>query len=104
MDRTCWRLYIEPDDYPEDVSWQLRSASDDSLLREGDVHGEICDRELPTDGCYIFYIRDAVGDGLTKPDGTWTMYWNNRTWNSPGNGVYQGGETLNFCGEGNILF
>lgn len=62
------KLELALDNYPAEVSWEIRNDIDSILFSGGGytipyqyISGYFL---LPESGCYSFYLRDAVGDGL----------------------------------------
>ncbi|MGB1204710.1 MAG: lysyl oxidase family protein [Chitinophagales bacterium] len=54
-------ISIIPDDYPQETSWTLTSASGD-LITNGTIEGEtVC---ISSESCVVFTITDQVGDGI----------------------------------------
>ncbi|MFN5295923.1 MAG: T9SS type A sorting domain-containing protein, partial [Flavobacteriales bacterium] len=62
------RLELALDAYPDDVSWEIRNETDSVLYNGGgyEVDYQYISNvfQLPTVGCYNFYLHDTNGDGL----------------------------------------
>ncbi len=62
------RLELALDAYPEEVSWEIRNAADSVIYNGGgyEIDYEYINHvfQLPTIGCYNFYLNDTRGDGL----------------------------------------
>jgi hypothetical protein len=62
------RLELALDAYPDDVSWEIRNETDSVLYNGGgyEVDYQYISNvfQLPTVGCYNFYLYDTNGDGL----------------------------------------
>lgn len=56
------------DNWPDEVSWEIRDANDSIIYSDGDfaIPYQYFNNTyvLPADGCYSFYLRDTQGDGL----------------------------------------
>jgi hypothetical protein len=62
------KLELALDAYPDEVSWEIRNE-DDSVLYNGggyDVDYQYINNvfQLPSSGCYNFFLNDSRGDGL----------------------------------------
>ncbi|WCL79976.1 T9SS type A sorting domain-containing protein [Saprospira sp. CCB-QB6] len=68
-DSAVGQLRVVFDNYPEDVSWELRDLSVDSLVLYGDsidavTASVVQDFDAVSGHCYEFIIQDAFGDGI----------------------------------------
>jgi hypothetical protein len=64
-------IVIVPDNYPAEISWNLRT-SDGTLLANGTSQGTVvC---VPEGDCLVFTINDSYGDGIFSPGGYWVYY------------------------------
>jgi hypothetical protein len=56
------------DEYPNEVSWEIRNSENNIVFSEGDFTVQYQYFEdtlvMPEDGCYTFYLYDESGDGL----------------------------------------
>ena len=103
---TSVRLTINFDNYPGDVSWNLKNdagttvASGGNYTTAGGTYTEIF---CLTDGCYDFEILDGYGDGLCTQYsngntlGDYTLTNLNDNSSLAGGCDYGAGETTNFC-------
>ncbi len=63
------RISISFDDYPEDISWEIKNNKDDIVLK-GEAYDQSQKRktlhidECLEKGCYTFIIKDSYNDGL----------------------------------------
>jgi len=62
------RLELALDAYPDEVSWEIRDDADSVLYNGGgyDVDYQYVNNvfQLPSSGCYNFFLNDTQGDGL----------------------------------------
>jgi hypothetical protein len=62
------RLELALDAYPDEVSWEIRNEADSVIYNGGgyEVDYQYISNvfQLPTVGCYDFYLNDTRGDGL----------------------------------------
>ncbi len=62
------KLILGLDNFPDEVSWEIRDDSGNVLFSDGDFNVSYQYFEdtyiLPSDGCYTFYLFDEGGDGL----------------------------------------
>ncbi len=100
-------LDIVFDNYPEDVSWEIRDENG-SVVASGGNYGNQPDgsnisiTNCLTDGCYDFIISDSYGDGICCQygNGSYTLTGTDGTVYGTG-GDYGDGETVHFCISGN---
>ncbi|MEO1253308.1 MAG: T9SS type A sorting domain-containing protein [Bacteroidota bacterium] len=98
---TSATLSITFDNYPEDISWEVRSGS--TVLASGGNYGSEPDGSTKvetfdlSDGCYDFVITDSYGDGLccTYGNGSYTLTASGTTLVS--GATFGASETTNFC-------
>ena len=84
------KLEIEPDQYPEEITWTIENSAG-VIVDDGDYQGgliEVCDN-----GMYKLTMRDGYGDGF---DGKYALFVNNVLLKQE-NGLYIYEETFNFC-------
>lgn len=56
---------IQPDMYPNEISWELRYLSSGNLITSGTTNDQtVC---VPESECVIFYVYDSFGDGIFSP-------------------------------------
>lgn len=96
-------LTIVFDNFPEDITWQIKNASGTTIATKTYTNSEangstvnetIC---LPT-GCYDFTILDSSGNGLccTQGNGSYSLADHNGTVVASG-ATFTNSETTNFC-------
>jgi len=87
-DEILVQVVISPDNYPYEISWDIKN-SDGTLLIEGEADGSsIC---VDSAACLIFSIYDSYGDGILGNGGYWLHYDNELIAN---NGSYGYGEMI----------
>ena len=55
------RIYINPDRYPEEISWNLMNGDGDTLSKGKTFGDTLC---VPNSGCLRFKMLDSYGDGI----------------------------------------
>ncbi|MCB9170745.1 MAG: hypothetical protein H6597_03580 [Flavobacteriales bacterium] len=68
-------IVIVPDNYPNEISWDLKSGQDGSTIASGGSTGTtLCVNEA---ACLVFTIHDSYGDGICCSYGTgsYTVYF-----------------------------
>ncbi len=98
------RLDLTLDDYGTDITWELSNDAG-SLLYEGGPYADGDAGELVqvdfclTNGCYIFTINDAFGDGIccNEGDGQYTIHAPDLLIFVESDGQYGEGEEQTFC-------
>ncbi|MCB0792676.1 MAG: hypothetical protein H6595_02730 [Flavobacteriales bacterium] len=66
-------IVIVPDNYPNEISWDLKSGQDGTTIASGGSTGtNIC---VDENTCLVFTIHDSYGDGLCCPGGSYTVYF-----------------------------
>jgi hypothetical protein len=101
---SAYGLTIVSDNYPEETSWELRSAGSGDLiasLSEGDLpQGTSTYTWCLAPGCYTFIIRDQYGDGICcgffSGNGSYTVSDDNQTVLGSG-GDFNNSEEVDFC-------
>ena len=96
-DETTIEVVIEPDGYPNEISWELSYQG--NVIASGDAEGEvICFDATIEQPCLQFSMFDSYGDGIFAPGG-YTLYQDGTEIASGGDYGY--GETVNFdCAPG----
>ncbi len=96
-------LDITFDNYPEDVSWEIKDANNTVVASGGNYGSQpngssISITTCLTDGCYDFIVSDSYGDGICCQygNGSYTLTGADGTVYGTG-GDYGNGETVNFC-------
>lgn len=95
-------LEIIPDDYGEDITWELADDDGNVLYNGGPYSNQnntpIVREFCLGEGCYEFTINDVFGDGIccTEGEGSYsiTSQFNDHV---TSNGEYGSGETRDFC-------
>jgi hypothetical protein len=59
---------IIPDNYPNEISWDIQTGAGVILASGGFTGDTIC---VPSNSCVIFSIHDSYGDGIFAPGGFW---------------------------------
>ncbi len=68
-------IKFTPDDFPQDISWELQTQDNRGVVASGDLMGcvpnEECVvfQEMVEDRCYTLLVRDGNGDGISMPGG-----------------------------------
>jgi hypothetical protein len=55
------RVYINPDRYPQEISWNLMTGNNDTLAKGRTFGDTVC---VPVSGCLRFKMLDSYGDGI----------------------------------------
>ncbi|MEI6411494.1 MAG: lysyl oxidase family protein, partial [Bacteroidota bacterium] len=93
------RLEIDPDQYWEEVSWQITDQTGSTVYAAGHLFADslhvfnYCTPKVG--GCTIFKIADAYGDGIF-PDGHYKLFVNDSLIRDNPNGNYNFGEMVRF--------
>ena len=67
---TTIEVVIEPDNWPNEISWELSFAGE--LIASGAAEGDtICFDAGIDEPCLLFSIFDSYGDGIYSPGGYW---------------------------------
>ena len=67
------KVIIVPDQYPNEISWDLQNGSNGTILASGGFVGDtLC---VDTSICVVFNIYDSYGDGIFSPGG-YSVYYN----------------------------
>lgn len=101
-------LIITLDNFGSDVTWTLTSDQTGTLLYEGGPYPDLeegLEIEVPmclTNGCYIFTILDAFGDGLCceEGDGSYLIMDEDENIYFESTGEYEDEEVTIFCIDG----
>lgn len=59
---------IVPDNYPNEISWEVRNGSSSVIASGGSIGDTLC---IPTGTCHQVTIQDSYGDGIFLPGGYW---------------------------------
>ncbi len=98
------RLDLTLDDYGTDITWEL--SNDDGILlynggpyADGDAGERVQVDFCLTNGCYLFTINDAFGDGICceEGDGSYTIHAPDLLTFVESDGQYGEGEEQPFC-------
>jgi len=93
----CLKVGIEPDTYPEDITWELADNITGERVAQGGADGLDCHVTTPGT-CYEFRIYDAAGDGLGYGAGNYAVSWAGKEWHSRSHGDYGSHEfTFGIC-------
>jgi len=84
----CVLVYIIPDAYPDDTSWEIKEKSSGTIISSGDENGNNCVSNLEYNTCYTFVLYDQFGDGLLKKGKVEVFYQYNELLS------YTGGDNL----------
>jgi hypothetical protein len=85
---------IVPDNYPGEISWDLRNAQTNAILMQGTSSGSnLC---VPENTCMTFNIHDSYGDGICcgYGIGSYTVTWDGVVVATGGD--YGSGESTSF--------
>ncbi|WP_420575626.1 T9SS type A sorting domain-containing protein [Ekhidna sp.] len=98
------KLTIIADDYPEEISWEVRDEEGAVLFSGGTYPGmnfETIEEYFCVDveACYDFVIFDSFGDGICcgEGEGSYTLTDGSDNVLVEGNGEYASSETTEFC-------
>ncbi|MCB0792994.1 MAG: T9SS type A sorting domain-containing protein [Flavobacteriales bacterium] len=65
------QVNIVPDNYPNEISWDLTLADGTVIMSGGSSGQSTC---VDTSQCIVFTIHDTYGDGIFAPGGYWIYY------------------------------
>ncbi len=96
-------LTLKLDNYPEETSWEIRSATD--VVASGGTYGSEPDLSTITanfclpEGCYNFIIFDSFGDGIccSYGNGNYSLKNNDTNEILASGGDFNFSESTNFC-------
>lgn len=70
------RIYVNPDKYPTEISWDLINAGGDTLAKGKTFGDTVC---VATNQCLKFTMRDQFGDGIccNNGEGSYQLFFGN---------------------------
>ena len=90
------------DDYPEDISWQIKDATSNGIVASSTTYGQnagvsAIEVACLADGCYEFTINDSYGDGLccTYGEGSYSVVFDGQ--NITSGAEFTDTESYSFC-------
>lgn len=96
-------FYLKTDKKGSEVSWYVSDLNDNVVLQggnyaDGAIRRDTVELRVPSEGCYLFTIVDAAGDGINNSQGSGNYSIKNAAGGTlyTSNGKFGSGETIDF--------